>query len=250
MNEPATYEMNEESRNLLLFNYLEGDLTEERAAMLEKALSTDQELQAELDLWKESFVVQDFYATDALEQQLLQKVKKPFSFSGSAAGFLFLLMASLLSFITAGEEEHVPRFINRPLSVPPVIEAVPTGDKALGEKSREDKLAIQAITAPLQPEEQQAILLVQPIAITDRIEALPYIPVGKPESSSFSPVINLPAVFTNKGKSARQHSIRDYSRKKERQIRRMKEKALQQRKANEFIKGNRPYVVPLDTQNF
>lgn len=249
MKELTTYEMNEESRDLLLFNYLEGNLTEERAAMLEKALSTDHELQAELELWKESFMEQEFYATDALEDQLLQKVKNPFSFSGPAAGFLLLLVASLFSFIPTGEEEHVAHSIKRVLPDSPVAAAA-SGEKASETAVCSDAPAIQTNSAPHPREEQQAILIAPPVALTERIEAMHYVIVGKSESWGLFPDINLPVVIKSKEQPTHLHSSKEISRKKERQIRRMKEKGLKQKRANKFIKGNRPYVVPLDTRNF
>lgn len=45
-------------------------------------------------------------------------------------------------------------------------------------------------------------------------------------------------------------AIHTITRKQQRQIAKMKERALQRRRANEFLKGNIPYVVPLDNRNF
>ncbi|WP_224997561.1 hypothetical protein [Cesiribacter sp. SM1] len=250
MKEPTTYEMNEESRDLLLFDYLEGNLTEERAAMLKKALSTDHQLQAELELWKDSFVVQEFYATDVLEDKLLRKVKKPFPVTGPAAGFLLLLVASLLSFIPAGEDEHVTYFIKRPLPESPLTEAAPADEKALEAEVNAGAPAIPSNLALQRPAEQQIVVVAPPVAVSDRLAALPHTLGGMPETKDSFLKTAVPAVMESRESPARLHPTKEYSRKKERQIRRMKEKALQQKKANEFIKGNRPYVVPLDTQNF
>ncbi len=43
---------------------------------------------------------------------------------------------------------------------------------------------------------------------------------------------------------------RTLSRRQGRTIMRMKEKARQQRQADQFLKGNVPYVVPLNSENF
>jgi hypothetical protein len=45
-------------------------------------------------------------------------------------------------------------------------------------------------------------------------------------------------------------TIRTLTRKQQRAIARMKRKAIEQRKASEFLKGNVPYVVPLNPNSF
>ena len=116
--------MDGESWDLLLFDYLEGNLTEARAQELEMALATDPALRAELESWKESFVVQEFYPTGALEEQLLQVVPKPFSFSGPAAGFMLVLLTSLFSFLPIEDQAENKVFSKAAI----VIALPPVGD--------------------------------------------------------------------------------------------------------------------------
>ena len=106
MKQQSSYNEDGESRDLLLFEYLEGNLTEEKARALEEALLTDPELRAELECWKESYVVQDFYATGQLEEQLLKGHNKSFSFSGPTAGFVLVLITSLFSFLPIADQQE------------------------------------------------------------------------------------------------------------------------------------------------
>jgi hypothetical protein len=44
--------------------------------------------------------------------------------------------------------------------------------------------------------------------------------------------------------------VKTFTRQQRGAIARMKRRAIQQRKANEFLKGSVPYVVPLNPNNF
>jgi hypothetical protein len=44
--------------------------------------------------------------------------------------------------------------------------------------------------------------------------------------------------------------VKTFTRKQQRAVARMRRRAVQQRKANEFLKGNVPYVVPLNPNSF
>ena len=245
----SSFEMDGESRDLLLFDYLEGNLSAERAAMVEEALAHDPDLRAELEMWRESFVVQDFYATDALEAELLRKSSKPFSFSGSAAGFLVVLVTSMFSFIPVGEKEAslLHDRIGLPLAE---VDAVQETDDAKVEDGETKAILVHDSAPHKSTNTPAAAAETDNILIFKQEELLPHAKRLKPEEGAIILVKVEPAAVNKQEQKARQPQSKKFSRKQERQVKRMKRKALQQKKANEFIKGNRPYVVPLDTQNF
>jgi hypothetical protein len=81
-----------------------------------------------------------------------------------------------------------------------------------------------------------------------KIEAL-----AKPQILSLQtkPVsIDIPRAGLHKIQIKKTATLRKVSGKERRRIERMKERVLQRRVANKFMKGNVPYVVPLDTKNF
>ena len=249
MKKQSSYEMDGESRDLLLFDYLEGNLTEEKAHALEEAMAADPELCAELESWKESFVVQDFYATDALEAHLLKVNYQIFSFSGPAAGFMLVLITALFSFLPIGEQNEEKVFHKTvTLPVPAAIAENIEIEEVTAEQSGVNKTIVlqlpvaQKFAAALQEYDDAA-------TNAEQEKELPHLEKFVPVDAVAS-IKEVQAIDVKWVKPQKILELKAVSHKKQRQIRQMKEKALQQRKANEFIKGNRPYVVPLDTKNF
>jgi len=78
----------EEHIDNMLFNYLEGNLSDDKAQQVEREITSDPLIEGELNLWKQSFVHADFYNTTTIEPQLLQS---PGSF-----GFTFFLNSILV----------------------------------------------------------------------------------------------------------------------------------------------------------
>lgn len=254
MKKQASFNLDQESRELLLFDYLEGNLTAEMAAQLEEAMATDPDLCAALDSWKESYVVQDFYATHKLEEQLLAIPPKSFSLSGPLVGFSLVLITALLSFLAVGEqsEKHIlPAEVVTPIGLgekePEVLESAVETTKAQSEEALLPGAAVKS------DESVEAVLAIE--TLTPPRGELKY---ELPAMQALMPVAD-PVTFDADGvqfivPKLVHHQLvvqpKEISRKQQRQIRRMKARALQQRKANEFMKGNRPYVVPLNTKNF
>lgn len=223
----------------LLFAYVEGELTGGQRQQLEARLASDAALRAELELWKESFVAQAFYDTQKLEASLLREPVKPVNTRTSTYVFVVMLMTSLLSFLplaTEKETRQTPEQIN--LLTPaiaaendteetesPVISPVARNERVIRETPAEIFLTEKVNYAVL-PKRQ--LLPLQVIAIVPRM------PVANPKKI----VVKKPVV------------VPELTRKQRRAISKMKEKARQRRLANEFLKGNVPYVVPLNSRNF
>ena len=249
MKQQSSYEMDGESRDLLLFNYLEGNLTEEKALALEAALAADPALIAELESWKESFVVQDFYNTAALEAQLLKPKSPAFSLSGPAAGFLLVFVSSLFSFLSVNEmpsEALLPKAES--LSFPAMAVETPAENPEVEKQESKAESAPRAaaivLAKALASEEGDAVVS------NDAAAELPEVASIFPLESASASAEYIQTVDIKRVRQKKALEPKIVSRKEQRRIRKMKEKAQQQKMANEFIKGNRPYVVPLDTKNF
>lgn len=254
MKKGAFYEMDAESKDLLLFDYLEGNLTPERARELEEALVEDPDLRSELAHWKESFVVQDFWPTNALEEQMLLKAGKTFTFTAPAAGFVVVFLASLFSFLPISEQPQMPLLLPvAELKVqapapeakvqPALVPAQPKVPLGLTEYGVDKAATAAEKELPLLNHQQevvpkravpQSIMYQQPlhVSLTEKVAG----------------AVEAPHLTNNL--QAQQLEPRKISKKAARQISRMKKKARQRKQAAEFLKGNRPYVVPLDTKNF
>lgn len=257
---PSVNDPDEGMTDRLLFEYLEGELSPGQAKALEDRLAADPALRGELELWQASFVQPDEYDTQALEKCLVQEhVPVPGSW---AAGWLpgLVLMLVLAWFLLAppAADKEPPAARER------VAATAPAGNSSPVEEAAE-KEQVVTVLAP-QAIDIQEYMGEKPLPArtvreahflqNERTEAIrmpelrPLTPVPAPE--------NLPVAVDL---AARQVKVRPVPvkkaalpkallRKQERAIARMKERARQQRKANEFLKGNVPYVVPLNSNSF
>jgi hypothetical protein len=80
---------------------------------------------------------------------------------------------------------------------------------------------------------------VDPLAPVATLQAVPV-----PEGTELVTVPEQPV------KKVKVPVVKTFTRQQRGAIARMKRRAIQQRKANEFLKGNVPYVVPLNPNNF
>ncbi|MBC7923088.1 MAG: hypothetical protein H7Z75_18570 [Ferruginibacter sp.] len=237
---------NEDTDDLLLFEYLEGTLPAGRVKALEARLAADAALRAELKRWQATLVTEAFYDTASLEESLRRE--KP-THPGPAAAFRTLLLVAIMSLFW---------------SVPPAPEKAPAIAAA---PTREAYPAGPAAETPAKPPSLASVPENQPV-VRRRLRSFPTKPDASSRPRMFSvekmrpvekprlrvtvypvPARLIPAVKSRRppnqpvaGKTA--------TRKQRRQVARRKEKALQARKANEFLKGNVPYVVPLNPRSF
>ncbi|MBD0258699.1 MAG: hypothetical protein ICV83_23530, partial [Cytophagales bacterium] len=74
---PSLHDSGEQATDKLLFQYLEGELTDEQIGTLEARLAADPALRSELELWQAAYVTPEAYDTAALEARLLQEPVPP-----------------------------------------------------------------------------------------------------------------------------------------------------------------------------
>lgn len=271
----------ENKQDLLLFAYLEGELNETQKRELEAKLLTDPGLQLEMESWQEAFIEQDFYDTHRLEESLMDIAGirlKPWYTQVSLYMFVCVLGISLFSFLPLNKQEGA--VIKAPVS-DQTIAAAETEEMKQQKKAAPDKEVSFMEIEPTKLQPERSISIGEQAEAPELGSVFPKTTQGKlassirenkasvekfisekpaektlPEIASLgaaliSTISNqaIPEIVPEKVK-IKQEASHAISRKDQRSIRRKKEKALQERKAREFIKGNRPYVVPLNTQNF
>jgi hypothetical protein len=248
---PSAEDWESEALDKLLFDYLEGNLPDGQALALEKKAAADALLGSELEYWKETKLTGDFYDTSLLEKKLLMaetmpagRAEKAGSGAKPVSGYLFVLLLSLCSLWPVKLEKEAARLENAP------------GYQMLAE---EKAGATRAFPAPVPAKEipqKPAVMQkrAQPVATfrPDRLVISQVNPLTPPVLRVSRQIRELTLTEAASKKMALKKIplARTISRRQARQIARMKEKALQRRMANEFLKGRIPYVVPLNTRNF
>lgn len=229
----------EEHIDNMLFNYLEGNLSDGKAQQVEREIASDPLINGELNLWKQSFVHADFYNTTTIEPQLLQS---PGSF-----GFTFFLNSILVVCIALISSTN-PKI--NPLSTSTMIQENLSSLEANKPSSQFDNQLI--MIKPKQVKSSTHIVPLQKVAIIERetidLVSIPelanlspksiHFPKKHPKSIEINSMLNAPMITKKE------------LRKKERALGRMKQKAARERMAYEFMKGDIPYIVPVNPNNF
>jgi anti-sigma factor RsiW len=265
---PSVNDPGEQATDKLLFYYLEGELTEEQTRTLEARLAADPALRGDLELWRAAFVVpeDDGYDTAALEKNLLKEPIPPGGTSGFrwAAGLALVAALFLTSFLTmfllcerspvAEERLSLPPPAERaaaPVPAPPGMKppapapdrppqpgvgAAPdratSGNKTFNPEREDESLAAAPVPATPMP-------VVAPLESRATLPAVP-----APEGAGLGYVKDQPV------RKVKVPVSKTLTRGQRRAIARMRRRAIGQRKANEFLKGNVPYVVPLNPNSF
>ncbi|MBD0256375.1 MAG: hypothetical protein ICV83_11710, partial [Cytophagales bacterium] len=98
---------------------------------------------------------------------------------------------------------------------------------------------------PEKEDQTEAAPAPAPMAVVDPLEPVATLQaLPAPEGAGLGPAWKQPV------KRVKVLAPRTLTRQQQRAIARMKRRAIQRRKANEFLKGNVPYVVPLNPNSF
>lgn len=237
---------NEHSRDWLLFQYVEGELGDAQVRQLETQLASDEALREELTLWEEAFVEDETYDTHTLEARLRIADTSSWIYFRTGIGMLVVWLMASFSFPTAmqSQKQHV--------TIPATVE-----------KTVKPSLSATTNPAPIQPltdwparKTNRNILRIHPKDDAKDTQPLrghtSVLPLLEP-SVQLKPDSTDPATYHWQVKTVNRVAktqSKKLTRQEQRQNLRMKEKACQQRQANEFMKGNEPYVVPLNSTNF
>ena len=257
----STNYLPQEESDRLLFDYLEGGLSPAEEEMLEERLLSDSLLQEDLESWKESYVTQDFSPTEALEKKILANTPGRFTYFRMGAAALLVLSLFISLFYFFGFEEAAVERLVQELKKVVATEPVPIEepvDKIAGnnQKSAPDQPR-QTVVAEVQERSSFAKAVPEKKPEKKELAAPAFIQEALPEPEKLlaklemAPIPPLERqVKMAKVKIQADRAIFSISKKEQRKVNRMKRKNQEKRMAREFIKGNRPYVVPLNTQNF
>jgi hypothetical protein len=229
----------EENIDLMIFDYLEGNMTMEEQLDFEANAAVDALLKEELEIWQSTYIASEIPDTGVLESALIQK-PSPFSSFTFYLNTLLIIAVSFISNTQIEREFNAVQIMDIPSielvkRAPtyfkeengryiPVIHKVDMGDKTASEEI--DELPLESNQASLMILSTRALnfdeYLINPIE-TVKISGVEY-------------------TFPKEQKKM--------DRKQLRQLKKMRNKAARQRRAYEFMQGDVPYVVPIDTRNF
>lgn len=229
----------------IIFDYLEGNLSENERSAFEILLSTDQQLSAQVKAWRNTYVLETFPITKDLETHILALVKRR-TWMFSLNTFIYVLLVTLFTSMPSEEPVTTSGWSGN---------TVQTTNNTGAEKNCETKF-----TGPVRLKSIKARADVQITATGDvkektlptheddiRLLRIPNtLPLHAPLSLEKIEMINRPVKILRTTKS----SVKQLSKKELRQIRRKKLEDYKLKSQKEFLKGNVPYVVPLDINNF
>lgn len=260
----------QEALDLLFFEYLEDELPADETEALEQRLAHDPALQDELESWKDAYVEEDFYDTTALESQMQtmfteklvtgSQPVRSFSFFNSLNGVVPFMLTSMLSFMLATDQSLEPVMVFPEKSKVEATESIASDIPTETEVLLKDEEEGSTMAAPKKDDRNsQHEAGVQPaVAVQDEREQperslimhFPEIAGLSMEMLHSNMEAAAPVVTVKKVRMPKKVKENNISRQQQRKIRKHKDKALQERQAREFMKGNVPYVVPLNSQNF
>jgi len=234
----------EEHIDIMLFDYLEGNLSSHEVKQVEDQIASDPLIHEELNVWKESYIQSDhFPITSVLESQLLQS-------TGSFTFTLFLnsILVVCLTIIS-GTNPKLESFSTSTIpyqNLPALDGIIPLSQIAFHKAQIEPEQIVGATYfTPLEKTNSDENEYIQDL---HESEAIPELAKLYPEWTHH-PKKHPNSIEMEKGQDL-QIVNRKELRKKEREQRKWKKKAARDRMAYEFMKGNIPYVVPVNPNNF
>lgn len=253
MNNPE----NKESMDMLLFDYLEGNLSEEKAIEFEKELASDLSLQEELGIWKSAHIDSEDYDTAEIESTILNKTIPSYHITSFLNMFLIGCVVFISSVQPKVDGHHSPLMEmgeldefnvtteKSALTEEKSTSIVEEGTVITEEKTEFTELARIPVQATIKPTHE---VLIEK-TIDQKIDRIQVTVIEKLPICSDTYLMTL--TIQTKSTATSKTSVRKKpDRKALKGIRKMKKKAIEDRMANEFIKGNVPYVVPINTSNF
>jgi hypothetical protein len=228
----------------LIFDYLEGSLSGNERSAFEAQLESDPALQEEIAMWKLTFLDESFSATpwNELLMRPVRKSKWALFLNSFTFGFLLFIVSGNSKEETAMHVKEKSTVLTSAIITRPDTTRSITSRRSIeyGECSQEvitvkvehTEKETEGLLQYMPPEQllatQRPLQLTLPVARVRKFE-----PVTRP--------------FPPKKKIS---NYRKASRKELRAINREKRKQHAMKLEKEFLKGNVPYVVPLDLKNF
>jgi hypothetical protein len=236
----------ENEQDELIFDFLEGNLShdEEEAFLILKEES--ELLNRQVRLWQNTYLEEPLPSVELLERKLMiETVRHTVNFSGR----IYMVLMIMLTYVTlSGDsvQKHVPDIITKVthdnISVP--YETTDQASEIIFDCTEEDNIAVKRTV------ETQAKVF----AKNDRtIDQSAILSTPNLEALFKTEQVTLKKIEIRKDKIQKQAfsvTKKKWSRREMRLIRQKLWQDNHTRKANEFLKGNVPYVVPLNSNNF
>ena len=233
--------VSEEHIDMMLFDYLEGNLSGTEIKQVESQIASDPLIKEELNIWRKSYIQEDYFPTVALESQLLQS---PVSFSFTL--FLNSILLICLTIISSTNPKDDP-FSTSPISyrnLPSLERKIPSNQITFPQRTIEPEYVV-GVTYFISPEKTDNY---ENENIQDFHGTIPELAMLTPELIHYSKK-HPNSLEIKKGQDLKMLSRKEI-RKKERELRRLKKKSAIDKMAAEFMKGDIPYVVPVNPNNF
>lgn len=230
----------EESIDLMIFDYLEGNMTMEEQLDFEANAAVDALLKEELEIWQSTYIASEIPDTGVLENSLIHK-PSPF------ASFTFYLNTILIVAVSFISNTQIEREFD-------VVHGLEIPSIELVKKSPNYGAELEGMLISVMHK-----VVSKPVALSEEFEDLSLMRKSEPLSSLHMQLVNFEEYLLNPMLEVEISKIKNSDipeeqkktdRKHFRYINRMRNKAARQRRAYEFMKGDVPYVVPIDTRNF
>lgn len=244
------HNFSEQDLDLHMFEYLEGHLSPDLAYELESQATFDDSLEEELNCWKAAFIEQGFRNTELLEEKLYQI---PSVFKKNTTTNIYFptlaILTIMLSFVPLSFERYSSSSASEH-----VVHLEPKYIRESEKKSQSPDLTNFETTMDIKKVANKAAIMAPKEQHTENNlefqEIVPLEPLKEAESNYVANIstkiafIDEPVEKSNSNPKSKRPKL---SKKTRRTIEKFKEKALQERRAMEFMKGNKPYVVPLNS---
>jgi hypothetical protein len=236
----------EEDIDIMLFDYLEGNLPEDEIKLIESQIASDPLIKEELTLWESSYIREDFFDTSVVESSILRKKIPSFNFTFYLNSVLVCCLC-FLSGTNFNAHSDTYALLNMPAPIPIELKSENRNSKLPELKSllTTGPLPASAPSGKLKFNEKPNMMQANNFMEFTQLSSIKKIEM---EVIGFSknPPSKLNLLREKKATTLSRKSIRRHDRS----LRKMQNKAARERMATKFIKGNIPYVVPIDPNNF
>jgi len=233
----------EENMDLMMFDYLEGNLKGEKLNEFEKELLADEMLRDELNVWESSYLKREFYDTSELESRILRKPTSNFTIIAYLNAFLIIC----LSFISS--TQYRVTHVVQPLSELALVENLNIKPAFINRQTVITPSKIVPRELPVTHELPDEKVIPD---ITKQGDKKPFFNVTAIENiATQQPVSSVPPFISLKSmKRIKPEAILAVKNKEQKKAKRIKHKPVKSYPEPKFIKGKIPYVVPLNSENF
>lgn len=237
----------------VFFNYYEGNLNENEKSSLFVLLDADASLYKEFTLWKDSYVNEPLPEVTALERSLIRKEQAWFKMDKLIATELFILVG-IASFMFWNFHKNVPEIKTTNTTT---IEKN-LKDEVLQDLKKEEKLDYANKASKFKKRNLESMVENSNSTISfahdTTSSSLPTIIEIEIESQPTTAEIVILEETKDTIQSTtlqiEQRSVKKLSKKDLRELKKAKLKIIRHRQEQEFLKGDQPYVVPIDPSRF